>query len=182
MNGHQLIRSENASSLFGEGAQASLAIYPPDQWAAWDVPAAAVRNGNNTVDISLHPNGLAVGVGVGGAGAGVGGTPSGFLVNQDFGTTGGAPYLHTYKHYSNVSDGALACNAECDADVKCAAWTYVTAGADTKPERCCHFPGVGCPFAHHGCVSGAKKSRKQPCDTSDVVLLKLELSLPVGGQ
>jgi hypothetical protein len=34
-------------------------------------------------------------------------------------------YRHTYKHFDNITAGALACQAECDSDGKCKAWTYV---------------------------------------------------------
>ena len=36
-----------------------------------------------------------------------------------------AAYHHTYRVFANKTAGALACEAECDADSKCAAWTCV---------------------------------------------------------
>ena len=36
-----------------------------------------------------------------------------------------AAYHHTYRVFANKTAGALACEAECDADIKCAAWTCV---------------------------------------------------------
>jgi hypothetical protein len=211
LNGHKLVRSHNASSLFGEGAQAKLAIYPVDQWAAWLVPPAAVVDGNNTVEITLYPNGTAArglvhtthisNSSIGDSEGGNGGNraqrddvaaaaalppvvPRGPLLNRDFGTSGGAPYLHTYKEYMNKTAGALACQSACDADAKCAAWTYVIQDVGPGPERCCYFPAVGCPFQHTGCVSGAKATRTALCPShsgGSATLIKLELSLPVGG-
>lgn len=53
LNGRALVATPNVTSLFPEGPQAAKAHFAPDLWAAWEVPAAAVRNGNNTVEVQL---------------------------------------------------------------------------------------------------------------------------------
>jgi hypothetical protein len=53
--------------------------------------------------------------------------PRGPLMNMDVGKNSGLAYNHTFKVYTNKTAGAFGCQAECDADAKCAAWTYVRA-------------------------------------------------------
>ena len=71
---------------------------------------------------------------------------------------GFAAYNHSYV-FGNQTDHALVCVAQCDADGRCKAWTYVSPGGG-KPgegtERCCFFASVGCPRSMKGITSGAK--------------------------
>lgn len=72
-----------------------------------------------------------------------------------------AAYGHTYTVFANKTAGALSCQAECDADSDCSAWTYVIGGACCGKERCCRHKELGCPKTGEtamGCVSGAKKA------------------------
>ena len=80
------------------------------------------------------------------------------LNNTDIGS---AAYGHTYSVFANKTEGALSCQAECDADADCGAWTYVIGGECCGKERCCRHKVLGCPEtgkAAIGCVSGAKKA------------------------
>lgn len=68
-----------------------------------------------------------------------------------------------YKHFYpsapwlNKTQGALSCQSQCDADPRCAAWTYVERSTShNSPERCCFATSVGCPRHSAGVVSGAK--------------------------
>ena len=70
-------------------------------------------------------------------------------------------YNHTYKKYKTSEAGALGCQAECDADARCASWTYVPTGSPNGEERCCKSAFRGCPIQRVGCISGAKV--KGPC-------------------
>ena len=76
-----------------------------------------------------------------------------------------AAYGHTYTVFQNKTAGALSCQSGCDADSKCAAWTYVRGGECCGRERCCRHAALGCPKTADrvGCVSGAKKPA--PCDS-----------------
>eukprot|EP01043_Picozoa_sp_COSAG02_P044579 COSAG02_NODE_3995_length_5939_cov_3.184621_1_plen_485_part_00 len=68
-------------------------------------------------------------------------------------------YGHTYKVFANKRTGALSCQAECDADPNCKAWTYVVGGKCCGQERCCRHRALGCPKTGSGatgCISGAK--------------------------
>jgi hypothetical protein len=67
---------------------------------------------------------------------------------------GSVSYGHTYTVFPNKTEGALSCQAECDADAACGAWTYVIGGECCGKERCCRRKDVGCPGAAVGCVSG----------------------------
>lgn len=79
------------------------------------------------------------------------------LFNLDINTKKAA-YHHTYNHYANKTEGALACQKECDGDSECKAWSYVTGGPKDPAgkERCCRHMDVGCPHASEGVVSAAK--------------------------
>jgi hypothetical protein len=70
-------------------------------------------------------------------------------------------FSHTYKKYKTPEAGALGCQAECDADPRCASWTYVPTGTPNGEERCCMSAFRGCPVRRAGCISGAKL--KGPC-------------------
>jgi hypothetical protein len=76
------------------------------------------------------------------------------LIDTDL--TTGVVYSHTYKHFTNVTAGALACQAECDTDPECAAYTYVANNTCCGVERCCRRATIGCPMPRVGCYSGAK--------------------------
>jgi hypothetical protein len=69
---------------------------------------------------------------------------------------GSVSYNHSYKVFRNKTEGALSCQAECDADEACNAWTYVIGGECCGQERCCLHKDIGCPGKAIGCVSGAK--------------------------
>ena len=90
-------------------------------------------------------------------GKGGGGGPivgRGPLNNTDIGSKA---YHHTYTVFANKTEGALACQVECDGDEQCAAWTYVIGGECCGTERCCRHAIVGCTKPNEvGCVSGAK--------------------------
>ena len=75
---------------------------------------------------------------------------------------GGESYGHSYTVFRNKTEGALSCQAECDADKACGAWTYVVGGECCGKERCCRHKELGCPGRAVGCVSGAKKAG--PCN------------------
>ena len=80
-------------------------------------------------------------------------TVGAFMRGTDVGSTA---YAHTYKHFKNATAGALACQAECGADSKCASWTFVKPGGKTGAERCCHHVARGCPKKNPDCISGAR--------------------------
>ena len=80
------------------------------------------------------------------------------LSNTDLGPGGGAAYRHIYKNFTNQTVGMQACQAECDTDSHCAAWTYITGTCSCGPQRCCLLPKIGCPLHKTGAISGAKKS------------------------
>lgn len=68
-------------------------------------------------------------------------------------------YRHSYPSapWLNKTQGALSCQSQCDADHRCAAWTYVERSTGhNSPERCCFAASVGCPRRSVGVVSGAK--------------------------
>lgn len=169
LNGHVLSPRSNSSSLYGDGSQAKLALWNASLWAAWDVPSTAPKLGNNTVTVSLQNASAAAFISPPMV-------PRGPLNNTNLGSSA---YLHTYKHFSNATEGALACQSECDSDEHCTGYTYVVPNTGHGDERCCHHADLGCPVPSVGCVSGSKIPL--PCDPSggDVSILKLELSLPV---
>eukprot|EP00750_Incisomonas_marina_P010476 INCI16278.2.p1 GENE.INCI16278.2~~INCI16278.2.p1 ORF type:complete len:460 (+),score=49.02 INCI16278.2:159-1538(+) len=72
------------------------------------------------------------------------------------GTT--APYNVTSEAFANKTAGAFACQARCDADERCQAWTYCTGdpGSLQGPEECSLLSVVGCPFQMSTFYSGAK--------------------------
>lgn len=88
--------------------------------------------------------------------------PRGPTNGTDLGA-GGPAYNHTYVVFANKTAGALACQLACDADARCAAWTYVVGGTCCGVERCCSFSRVGCPVARQGTTSGARVAA--PCVT-----------------
>ena len=53
LNGVQLHPTNNVSSQYYEGIQASLALWPADSWRAFDVPSAIAVEGNNTVQFNI---------------------------------------------------------------------------------------------------------------------------------
>jgi hypothetical protein len=69
---------------------------------------------------------------------------------------------YTYRHFTNKTLGALACQAECDRAHNCSAWTYVTGddqgrgGSSGQEERCCMHSRLGCPVPRRAMVSGSK--------------------------
>jgi hypothetical protein len=85
--------------------------------------------------------------------------PRGPTNNSDL-KAGGPAFNHSFAKHANKTAGALACQATCDAQPRCRAWTYVPYGdAPSGPEsheRCCLFPRLGCPVDRQGVVSGAK--------------------------
>jgi hypothetical protein len=85
--------------------------------------------------------------------------PRGPTNNTDMKASGPA-YNHTFTKHANKTAGALDCQATCDAQLRCRAWTYVPYGdAPIGPEareRCCLFPRLGCPATRQGVISGAK--------------------------
>lgn len=90
--------------------------------------------------------------------------PRGPTNNSDMKASGPA-YNHTYTKHVNKTVGALACQATCDADAHCQAWTYVPYGDSSSGprscERCCLFSRLGCPVTRQGVISGAKTA--EPC-------------------
>ena len=95
--------------------------------------------------------------------------PRGPTNNSDM-KSGGPAYKHTYQRHVNKTAGALDCQATCDLDPRCRAWTYVPYGdAPSGPaarERCCLFLHLGCPMARRGVISGAKTAGS--CHSSPV--------------
>ena len=89
--------------------------------------------------------------------------------------------------YSNKTAGALACQAECDADAgRCAAWSYVIGHAGTSPqpgvERSCRHGVLGCPLATPNVSSGARVPGS--CAAGGSVEsggMQLQLAMPAGG-
>ena len=67
-------------------------------------------------------------------------------------------YNHSYPSspWLNKTMGALSCQAQCDEDPACRAWTYVEKATPGSPERCCFAASVGCPHHSDGIVSAAK--------------------------
>ena len=53
LNGVQLSPSTNVSSQYGEGTQATLALWPAESWRAFDVPSSVALEGNNTVQLNI---------------------------------------------------------------------------------------------------------------------------------
>lgn len=56
------------------------------------------------------------------------------LNNTDIGS---AAYHHTYTVFPNKTAGALSCQAECDSDAKCFAWTCVLPPHHLPSAVCC---------------------------------------------
>jgi hypothetical protein len=169
LNGHVLEPTTNSTPFYDEGVQPSGGAFPADQWLAWVVPPVAVSAVNNTLTITLGQSGK-------------GGAPvsRGPVNNTDLQPA--ATYLHTYKVYPNKQAGALACQAECDGDVRCAAWSYVIGHAGTAPrpgvERCCRHAVLGCPVSSAGVMSGAKTAGQ--CNNTSITFRQLQLAMPVG--
>lgn len=62
----------------------------------------------------------------------------------------------------NISLGAKGCEALCDADSKCKAWTWVVRGGPGKAD-CCLKDTVPCPGSNSICTSGAKVNTTVQC-------------------
>lgn len=77
-----------------------------------------------------------------------------------------ATYNHTFRHFDNKTEGALQCQASCDADgPRCAGWTYITGLGDTGGglgERCSRHSALGCPVVAEWMISGARTA-SAPC-------------------
>lgn len=54
---HRILRP--TSPRYGDGVQATKALWDPSLWSAWDVPPTAVRAGNNTVVVTMGAKGAA---------------------------------------------------------------------------------------------------------------------------
>lgn len=63
---------------------------------------------------------------------------------------------YIYRHFTNKTAGALACQHSCDGDNNCTAWTYVTRSSARQRERCCLHGSLACPLPRQGMISGAK--------------------------
>jgi hypothetical protein len=168
--------------------QPAAGMYPPEQWSAWVVPPTAANAGNNTLEVTLlNYDSSANSAGADTAG-GTGTTSNhrtGIPVGRGpFNNTDlqpAATYYHSYKVYADKRAGALACQAECDGDQKCIAWSYVIGRAGTAPlpgvERCCRHGVLGCPVFAPGVVSGAHTPGQ--CNNQTIHILQVELSMPV---
>ena len=124
LNGVALAPTKNTSSLYGEGVQANMAIFPAEQWRAFEVPAAAVRGGNNTVVLNIS---------AGGSGGGGGKGEAGFKLSHTGDTGGGDghrwrfpyPYTSPTYHGPRVTGTSLPgatlleCERLCDGDGDC---------------------------------------------------------------
>lgn len=207
INGHPLRPASNTSSVYSEGVQATLAKFPQVLWSAWEVddPAIVMRRGNNSISVQLLPSlpslpipdpshdGSTALRQAGGLGGPVPASEPAHVPRGPLNDTNLASdaFFHSYHVYANKTAGALACQDECDADAKCAAWTYVTGRAGSSPapgvERCCHHAVRGCPLRQQGMYSGAKNpgpcvpapAPAPPPPSPSLLLVKLELSLPV---
>lgn len=183
VNGSVLPVSANKSSLYGEGAQATLASFSESLWMAWDVPNPdrLFATGNNTISVELLSSNCSdQRSSTPGEHTPVPPTvPRGPVNNTNLASSA---YNHTYRVFANKTAGALACQAACDSDPRCAAWTYVTGRKGSSPapgvERCCYHGSRGCPEAQAGMWSGSRVVG--PCTaTASATVVKLELSLPV---
>jgi sucrose-6-phosphate hydrolase SacC (GH32 family) len=65
---------------------------------------------------------------------------------------------YNITHYPPKTDPKV-CEAACNADAKCQAWTYVVRGAPAGSGDCCLKSSVPCPGHNSICVSGSKKNQ-----------------------
>ena len=61
LNGHVLAPTTNVSSQYSEGVQATMGLWPPSMWAAFDVPAAIMVAGNNSITLAANKSVLLTG-------------------------------------------------------------------------------------------------------------------------
>lgn len=53
LNGVKLRPTTNVSSQYGEGTQATMALWPKECWRAFEVPSSVAEDGNNTIQFSI---------------------------------------------------------------------------------------------------------------------------------
>jgi hypothetical protein len=169
LNGQALRPCQNSSSIYPTGVQAAGAVWPQTHWKAWDVPSVLPRQGNNSVAISLQPT------------FDKSRSPPevqrGPLNNTDLQPS--LVYNHTYRRFKDKAAGALSCQAACDADSRCKAWSYVIGGGQWGEERCCFHGVLGCPLRKVGVVSGARTAGVCSDSSTEIKLLEVQLAMPV---
>jgi len=189
----KLRRSPSLASLsnvsLSAGAQQSLGDWSPgvgsqsEVSATFAVPAKATtfgigmltKNGLPTYEayVQFTPAGDAA-TGVSGSWqVGVGVRPAGTSLSRYMNNTdiSGGDYNKT--HYPSRTDPEV-CQAACDADAACVAWTYVIRGEPAGSGDCCLKSAVACASdGRHVCTSGVKTA--QPCGSSDLASTTLGL-------
>jgi len=87
---------------------------------------------------------------------------------------------YNVTHYPPKTDPKV-CEAACNADQKCQAWTYVVRGVPAGSGDCCLKSTLPCPTHNSICVSGAKKNQTmRNCGTSaSTVLCMVDYTPPV---
>ena len=173
INGVHLQRTSNVSALFSEGTQASMALFPPSRWRAFDVPSAAVINGNNTIRFSL---------------SGHGGESGYRLVHTGNGGDGQRWHFPSgYEPHSNVSGVALPgaslvqCERLCDSRASCRGVysdAHVCYALD-ELEVVRHTALAGLSFERNTATGRVGDSSQAGDAVSAAVILRLELSLTV---
>ena len=97
-------------------------------------------------------------------GSGPGPAPGGKPVTTFMKGTDLAGGDYAISHHPSTY-GAAGCEAACDADAKCQAWTWVVRGdgAAQGSGDCCLKDSISCPAAVAICTSGAKKNTTVNC-------------------
>jgi len=90
---------------------------------------------------------------------------------------GGDDYNVTHYADTNSTRAASTCEAACQADDQCKAWTYVVRGSPAETGDCCLKSAVHCPAHSNICTSGAKvETREQGCPTAAGISCTVEFS------
>jgi hypothetical protein len=169
LNGMLLQPTPNVSSLYGEGPQATMALFPPARWRAFTVPTSVVTNGNNTIAFAI---------------TGDGGETGYTLVHTASGGDGQRwRFPAGYEPNSNVSGLAmpgvdlLQCERLCDNRSTCI-------GVYSDAHKC--FALDQLLVVTHTALQGGSYARKVSLDDGSktgnrraAAILRLELSLPV---
>lgn len=92
---------------------------------------------------------------------GDGSTPTGPSVSRLMNSTDMPGDDYSISHHP-PNTAPTVCQAMCDKDPKCQAWTYVIRGSPAGSGDCCLKSGDACPRPNNICTSGAKKAQQLP--------------------
>ena len=92
---------------------------------------------------------------------------------------GGDDYSVKHDDRTDVEAATADCQATCDKDPQCEAWTYVVRGAPAGSGDCCLKSGEPCPKPDATCTSGAKTAGSVAgCGDEDSLSCTIEFSPP----